>query len=662
MIIFIICFLPTDFEPKASIFKEDEASSQHALVERTQSELDYLLKLFTDISNKLDKTANSLIAGDLIGVTQSFYSSLTLLKLDDYVFKPVPEKKLGRSKLERMITFANVELKFDIYCARKTFGVSLSVELDESYVDQNFKALKLDLITKHENDEIRFNLIKRIIDTFLESRSPIGLLDSLLHKVQDTIDDTDNQNGDDLFFDKKFDRMESVNQSSISDDLIQSLRAEAKDRKHGIHFDEFTNGVGQKAINLVELTQMNLLEPRELRKFLSQATYDYIDEHDRDHVLALANASQSFHLFEYNKMQLVMQQTNYDAYETKKNFDTITKQRFRLTTYKYWLTPLVDFFGRKSKVLLKQFILLESELQQTFTLMKKMKSLSRVINFKINLGDFDLDEERSHFVTLSFLKEAYAPVDSEVSISFANIQKMLKLMNIRQKMNIICKLATKVMTSIAYLHSKRIFFGNMLPTQFYFTFNGKYKIYDSFVDTFAYNLIFFILEKFVRTHKDGTKSIDDPDYLQVMRPDSAIVKSFIETDVYNIGLFIFTLGAGLQLRTLNYSKIKASNNLFEDPIDKFLKENDYPREFCDIVLSCIERDPECRPTVKLLLKHQFILKFINDVEDKPKLTATSGNLGLQGNFKSLNICENRFVNEFKRIDTLGKGRCLCRGL
>lgn len=615
-----------------------------------------MLKLFADISNKLDGAANSLIVGDLIGVTQSFYSSITLLKVDDYIFKPVPKKKMGRSKLEQSIRFSNVELKFEINDKQKSFGVSVIVELDKSYLCQKFKTFQLELTNKHDKAEARLDLLKSIINNYLKSCPSFGLLDSVLHKIQEAIEETDSDNAKEIMFFNKSDRIKLIDQSSIPDDLIDRLRAEAKDRKHLIYFDEYNNDVGQKTINLTELKQMNLLKSRELDKFSFEVVYNYLDEHDRHHELTLANAVTSFHLFEYNKLQLVMQQTNYDAYEDKKTSGILTKQRYRLTIFKYWLTPLVNFFGQKSKLLQKQFISLENELKQIFTLMKKMRTFSRVINFKINLSDFNLDEEQSHFVTLSFLKEAYVSVDSEVSISFANIQKMLKLMTLRQKMNIIAKLSTKMMTSMAYLHSKRIFFGNMSPAQFFFTFNGKYKIYDSFVDTFAYSLIIFILEKYVRNNKDGSKIIDEPDYTQVIRPDSAIVKSFIETDVYNIGLFIFTLGAGLQLRTLNYSKIKTDINVFEVPVNKFLKEQlDYPQEFCDIVLSCIEREAECRPTVKLLLKHQFILKFINDVEDVPKKSASGNDLFLQNKFKQLNICENRFINEFKRIDTLGKG-------
>uniref|UniRef100_A0A2P2LQ76 mitogen-activated protein kinase kinase n=1 Tax=Rhizophora mucronata TaxID=61149 RepID=A0A2P2LQ76_RHIMU len=94
-----------------------------------------------------------------------------------------------------------------------------------------------------------------------------------------------------------------------------------------------------------------------------------------------------------------------------------------------------------------------------------------------------------------------------------------------------------------------------------------------------------------------------------MSPERIRTESYsYPADIWSLGLALFECGTGEFPYTANEGPVNLMLQILEDPSPSPSKDN-FSSEFCSFIDSCLQKDPDARPTAEQLLSHPFIVKY-----------------------------------------------------
>ncbi|KAJ1935969.1 MAP kinase kinase (MEK) [Linderina macrospora] len=177
-------------------------------------------------------------------------------------------------------------------------------------------------------------------------------------------------------------------------------------------------------------------------------------------------------------------------------------------------------------------------------------------------------------------------------------------------MNVIGRLTFSVLQGLIYLYEEmRVMHRDIKPSNILLNSSGYIKICDFGISK---EMINSIADTFV-----GTASYMSPER---MRGSSYTVKS----DVWSLGLTLMELALGkypFRPEGETLSIFEMLNYITTEDLPSLSPEQ-FPKDFCDMVDSCLVKDPQGRPTPRELLSHPFAVTCANAKVDIAKWAAS----------------------------------------
>lgn len=160
--------------------------------------------------------------------------------------------------------------------------------------------------------------------------------------------------------------------------------------------------------------------------------------------------------------------------------------------------------------------------------------------------------------------------------------------------NIIGKLSISIIKALHYLKTKhQIMHRDVKPSNILLDWSGVIKLCD-------FGIAGRLIES--RAH---SKQAGCPLYMGPERLDPTNLNSYdIRSDVWSLGVTLVELATG-KYPYAGSEFDMMSKIMYDEP--PRLNPDQFSPDFCDLVESCLQRDPTMRPNYDLLLQHPFIL-------------------------------------------------------
>ncbi|KAF2300134.1 hypothetical protein GH714_009391 [Hevea brasiliensis] len=200
----------------------------------------------------------------------------------------------------------------------------------------------------------------------------------------------------------------------------------------------------------------------------------------------------------------------------------------------------------------------------------------------------------------------YTPDSGQISIALEYMDggSLADMLRVRKRIPepVLSHMFQKLLHGLSYLHGVRhLVHRDIKPANLLVNLKGEPKITDFGISAGLENSM-AMCATFV-----GTVTYMSPERI---RNDSYSYPA----DIWSLGLALFECGTGEFPYTANEGPVNLMLQILEDPSPSPSKHKFSP-EFCSFIDTCLQKDPDARPTAEQLLSHPFIMKYAHTSVD-----------------------------------------------
>ncbi|KAF2300133.1 hypothetical protein GH714_009370 [Hevea brasiliensis] len=200
----------------------------------------------------------------------------------------------------------------------------------------------------------------------------------------------------------------------------------------------------------------------------------------------------------------------------------------------------------------------------------------------------------------------YTPDSGQISIALEYMDggSLADMLRVRKWIPepVLSRMFQKLLHGLSYLHGVRhLVHRDIKPANLLVNLKGEPKITDFGISAGLENSM-AMCATFV-----GTVTYMSPERI---RNDSYSYPA----DIWSLGLALFECGTGEFPYTANEGPVNLMLQILEDPSPSPSKHKFSP-EFCSFIDTCLQKDPDARPTAEQLLSHPFIMKYAHTSVD-----------------------------------------------